>query len=213
MWSLSKPFHSVIKEFSGLEKNSRQHLLCSGLVILRITFGLENFECWFWNSLKNLTTFTHKCVRELLPFDDTNYVFACLLLFLLFSEGLVHLPHLYASFQDSQYKSVFAISLPYTDPFKWECVKFSITSQYSSMFPFLTFTLHVFSIPRYSQYTITLAYHVIAAWFIRSRVAYRKAFVGFVSKVSEVIFCNTWKFRFIEISVKVLWAYFKILVG
>ena len=82
MWSLSKPLHSVIKEFSGLEKNSRQHLLCSGLVILRITLGLENFECWFWNSLKNLTTFTHKCVWELLPFDDTNYVFACLLLFL-----------------------------------------------------------------------------------------------------------------------------------
>ena len=133
--------------------------------------------------------------------------------FLLFSEGLVHLPHLYASFQDSQYKSVFAISLPYTDPFKWECVKFSIKSQYSSLFPFLTFTLHVFSIPRYSQYTITLAYHVIAAWFIRSRVAYRKAFVGFVSKVSEVIFCNTWKLRFIEISVEVLWAYFKILVS
>ena len=81
------------------------------------------------------------------------------------------------------------------------------------LFPFLTFTLHVFSIPRYSQYTITLAYHVIAAWFIRSRVAYRKAFVGFVSKVSEVIFCNTWKLRFLEISLKVLWAYFKILVG
>lgn len=38
---------------------------------------------------------------------------------------------------------------------------------------------------RYSQYTVTLAYHVIAAWFVRSRVAYRKAFVGFVSKVTE----------------------------
>lgn len=69
-----------------------------------------------------------------------------------FLSGLVHLPHLYASFQDSQYKSVFAICLPYTDPF------------------------------RYSQYTVTLAYHVIAAWFVRSRLAYRKAFVGFVSK-------------------------------
>lgn len=212
MWSLSKPFHSVIKEFSGLEKNSRQHLLCSGLVILRITLGLEIFECWFWNSLKNLTTFTHKCVWEYPSMTLTMYL-RVYCFFLLFSEGLVHLPHLYASFQDSQYKSVFAISLPYTDPFKWECVKFSIKSQYSSLFPFLTFTLHVFSIPRYSQYTITLAYHVIAAWFIRSRVAYRKAFVGFVSKVSEVIFCNTWKLRFIEISVKVLWAYFRILVG
>lgn len=30
---------------------------------------------------------------------------------------------------------------------------------------------------------MTLAYHVIAAWFVRSRLAYRKAFVGFVSKV------------------------------
>ena len=85
---LSKPFLSVIKEFSGLEKNSRQHLLCSGLVILRITLGLEIFECWFWNSLKNLTTFTHKCVWELLPFDDTNYVFACLLLFFCFLKVL-----------------------------------------------------------------------------------------------------------------------------
>ncbi|XP_067044886.1 tuberin-like isoform X1 [Acropora muricata] len=69
-----------------------------------------------------------------------------------FLSGLVHLPHLYTSFQDSQYKSVFAICLPYTDPY------------------------------RYSQYTVTLAYHVIAAWFVRSRLAYRKAFVGFVSK-------------------------------
>lgn len=32
---------------------------------------------------------------------------------------------------------------------------------------------------------MTLAYHVIAAWFVRSRLAYRKAFVGFVSKVRE----------------------------
>lgn len=42
-----------------------------------------------------------------------------------------------------------------------------------------------FTPPRYSQYTVTLAYHVIAAWFVRSRVAYRKGFVGFVSKVKE----------------------------
>lgn len=44
---------------------------------------------------------------------------------------------------------------------------------------------HFFYLHRYSQYTVTLAYHVIAAWFVRSRVAYRKAFVGFVSKVRE----------------------------
>ena len=37
----------------------------------------------------------------------------------LFFTGLVHLPHLYASFQDSQYKHVFAICLPYTDPFRY----------------------------------------------------------------------------------------------
>ena len=36
-----------------------------------------------------------------------------------FFAGLVHLPHLYVSFQDSQYKHVFAICLPYTDPFRY----------------------------------------------------------------------------------------------
>lgn len=36
---------------------------------------------------------------------------------------------------------------------------------------------------RYSQYTVTLAYHVITAWFVRARVGYRKDFVGFITKV------------------------------
>ncbi|XP_032221463.2 tuberin-like isoform X2 [Nematostella vectensis] len=69
-----------------------------------------------------------------------------------FLSGLVHLPHLYTSFKETQYKSVFAICLPYTDS------------------------------ARYSQYTVTLAFHVIAAWFVRARVAYRRGFVGFIAK-------------------------------
>ena len=48
--------------------------------------------------------------------SETKFIYCDILLFLLI--GLVHLPHLYASFQDSQYKSVFAICLPYTDPFR-----------------------------------------------------------------------------------------------
>ena len=70
-----------------------------------------------------------------------------------------------------------------------------------------------FSIPRYSQYTITLAYHVIAAWFIRSRVAYRKAFVGFVSKVSEVIFCNTWKLSLLKYQLRFYGLILKYLLA
>ena len=50
-----------------------------------------------------------------------------------FFAGLVHLPHLYASFQDSQYKHVFAICLPYTDPFRYAqsvvCILFRLNSR------------------------------------------------------------------------------------
>lgn len=37
---------------------------------------------------------------------------------ILFSAALVRLPHLYANFVAEQYVSVFAISLPYTNPSK-----------------------------------------------------------------------------------------------
>ena len=33
-------------------------------------------------------------------------------------SGLIRIPNLYANFVEEQYKSIFAIALPYTNPFK-----------------------------------------------------------------------------------------------
>ncbi|KAG9337414.1 hypothetical protein JZ751_028835 [Albula glossodonta] len=65
---------------------------------------------------------------------------------------LVRLPHLYANFVAEQYVSVFAISLPYTNPSK------------------------------FNQYIVSLAHHVIAMWFIRCRLTFRKDFVQYITK-------------------------------
>uniref|UniRef100_A0A8D3EAK6 Tuberin n=1 Tax=Scophthalmus maximus TaxID=52904 RepID=A0A8D3EAK6_SCOMX len=59
-------------------------------------------------------------------------------------------PKLY--FQFIQYVSVFAISLPYTNPSK------------------------------FNQYIVSLAHHVIAMWFIRCRLPFRKDFVQYITK-------------------------------
>ncbi|KAM8842478.1 tuberin isoform 1-T2 [Synchiropus picturatus] len=69
-----------------------------------------------------------------------------------FLSTLVRLPHLYANFVAEQYISVFAISLPYTNPSK------------------------------FNQYIVSLAHHVIAMWFIRCRLPFRKDFVQYITK-------------------------------
>ncbi|XP_062915409.1 tuberin isoform X4 [Mobula hypostoma] len=69
-----------------------------------------------------------------------------------FLSTLVRIPPLYANFVAEQYVSVFAISLPYTNPFK------------------------------FNQYIVSLAHHVIAMWFIRCRLVFRKDFVRYITK-------------------------------
>ncbi|TSK18061.1 Tuberin [Bagarius yarrelli] len=69
-----------------------------------------------------------------------------------FLSTLVRLPHLYANFVAEHYVSVFAISLPYTNPSK------------------------------FNQYIVSLAHHVIAMWFIRCRMPFRKDFVQYITK-------------------------------
>lgn len=71
---------------------------------------------------------------------------------LAFLSSIVRLPKMYANFVEDEYMSVFAIALPYTNPFK------------------------------FSHYTVSLAHHVIAIWFIRCRVPFRKGFVKFIQK-------------------------------
>ncbi|KYM81590.1 Tuberin [Atta colombica] len=68
-----------------------------------------------------------------------------------FLSTLTRLPKVFASFIGDQYMSVFAILLPYTNPFK------------------------------YNHYTVSLAYHVIAVWFLKCRLPFRKEFVKFIT--------------------------------
>ncbi|KAJ7306100.1 hypothetical protein JRQ81_010466 [Phrynocephalus forsythii] len=69
-----------------------------------------------------------------------------------FLSTLARLPHLYRNFAAKEYASVFAISLPYTNPSK------------------------------FNQYIVCLAHHVIAVWFIKCRLPFRKDFVPFITK-------------------------------
>ncbi|PZC72537.1 hypothetical protein B5X24_HaOG211061 [Helicoverpa armigera] len=70
-----------------------------------------------------------------------------------FLSTLTRLPKVFASFVEDQYMSVFAILLPYTNP------------------------------SRYNHYVVSLAHHVIAAWFLKCRLSYRRNFVRFIIHV------------------------------
>ena len=69
-----------------------------------------------------------------------------------FLSTLVRLPKLFANFVEDQYLSVFAIALPYTNP------------------------------KRFNHLAVSLAYAVIASWFIKCRPPFRKGFVAFITK-------------------------------
>ncbi|KAK0049216.1 tuberin [Biomphalaria pfeifferi] len=71
---------------------------------------------------------------------------------LAFLSSIVRIPELYANFVEDQYMSVFAIALPYTNPFK------------------------------FSHYTVSLAHHVIGIWFIRCRLPFRRGFVKYIQR-------------------------------
>lgn len=62
----------------------------------------------------------------------------------------------FANFVVVQYMYVFAISVPYTNPYK------------------------------YDHYTVSLAHHVIAGWFLKCRMPLRRNFVNYLIKVSFV---------------------------
>jgi tuberous sclerosis protein 2 len=68
--------------------------------------------------------------------------------------ALSQLPTVFANFVSDQYMAVFAIALPYTNPFK------------------------------YDNYIVSLAYHVISVWFLKCRLPFRRDFVKFIVSVS-----------------------------
>lgn len=68
-----------------------------------------------------------------------------------FLSILSRLPNrLFANFVPKQYMYVFAISLPYTKPH------------------------------RYDHYTVSLAHHVIAGWFLKCKLTFRRNFVNYI---------------------------------
>lgn len=67
--------------------------------------------------------------------------------------ALSRLPsRLFANFTNTHYMYVFAISLPYTNPHK------------------------------YDHYTVSLAHHVIAGWFLKCKLSWRRDFVQYIRK-------------------------------
>lgn len=75
-----------------------------------------------------------------------------------FLSTLTRLPTVFGNFVGDQYMAVFAISLPYTNPFK------------------------------YNHYIVSLAHHVIAVWFLKCRIPFRKDFVKFITTVSALLY-------------------------
>ncbi|KAK4874613.1 hypothetical protein RN001_013973 [Aquatica leii] len=69
-----------------------------------------------------------------------------------FLSTLTKLPEVFVNFVGDQYMAVFAISLPFTNPFK------------------------------YNHYIVSLAHHVIAVWFLKCRMPFRRDFITYISK-------------------------------
>merc|ERR1712038_1547124 len=69
-----------------------------------------------------------------------------------FLSTLISLPQVFANFNSEQFLMVFAITLPYTNPFK------------------------------FNHYTVSLAHHVIIMWFLKCRLHFRAEKVSFIIK-------------------------------
>ncbi|XP_064478930.1 tuberin-like isoform X2 [Ornithodoros turicata] len=67
-------------------------------------------------------------------------------------SNVIRIPQLYVSFVEEEYRKIFAIALPYTNPVK------------------------------FNHFTVALALHVIAMWFLKCRITFRKDFVSYIIK-------------------------------
>lgn len=65
---------------------------------------------------------------------------------------LIRVPPLYASFVAAEYRRVFAIALPYTNP------------------------------ARFGEVVVALAHHLVALWFLKCRIAFREDLAPFIMK-------------------------------
>lgn len=96
-----------------------------------------------------MTRFLPVVLNRLSKFSPTLYLGIGMLEFLSY---LILFPKLYENFSEDEYKFIFAIALPYTNPF------------------------------RFSDYITCLAFRVIAMWYLNCRPSLRCVFVDFVKK-------------------------------
>jgi len=96
-----------------------------------------------------MTKFLPVVLNRLSKFSPTLNLGISMLEFLSY---LILFPKLYENFSEDEYKFIFAIALPYTNPF------------------------------RFSDYITCLAFRVIAMWYLNCRPSLRCAFVDFVKK-------------------------------
>ena len=88
--------------------------------------------------------------RVLLDFSKISATKHVAVPMLEFLSTLIRLPEVFKCFIDKNYFTVFAIALPFTNPFKFDA------------------------------YTVSLAHHVIIMWFLKCRLAFRQNFVSFI---------------------------------
>ncbi|KAH1016696.1 hypothetical protein HUJ04_007876 [Dendroctonus ponderosae] len=67
-----------------------------------------------------------------------------------FLSTMTQLPSIFSNFVSDQYMAVFAVALAYSNPF------------------------------RFNHYIVSLAHHVIAIWFLKCRLTFRRDFVSFI---------------------------------
>lgn len=96
-----------------------------------------------------MTRFLPVVLNRLSKFSPTMSLGISMLEFL---SCLILFPKLYENFSDEEYKFIFAIALPYTNPF------------------------------RFTDYITCLAFRTIAMWYLNCRPSLRCAFVEFVKK-------------------------------
>lgn len=96
-----------------------------------------------------MSKFVPVVLHRLIKFSPTVNLGTSMLEFLSY---LILFPKLYENFSEDEYKFIFAIALPYTNPF------------------------------RFSDYITCLAFRVIAMWYLKCRPSLRRVFVELVRK-------------------------------
>jgi len=148
------PVLAALASYNKLLEPSMQQKL-----IVCLEFGLMSRDCnqvcivaltaCILEMSSSMNTLLPEVLLNLSKISATQHIATPVLEFL---STLISLPKVFASFNTDQYMSVFAITLPYTNPFK------------------------------FNHYIVTLAHHVIIMWFLKCRLTGRRDFVKFIAK-------------------------------